>query len=72
MAYCLNEAVAYFGNFVKAELEAVEGKNRKSIEGKQEALLRRLLAEPDKVAKQFAVPQATISREEFENRKEVN
>jgi hypothetical protein len=48
MSYCLDEAVAYFGNRVTDEVEKVKDKNSKSQERKRRAKLLQLLGAPDK------------------------
>lgn len=54
-AYCLDNAVAAFGNHLTAELDGVEGKNKQEIERKRETILRRYLPEATK-ARKFADP----------------
>jgi hypothetical protein len=56
-AFCIDEAIVTFGNWVKYELEKVKGKNEKELEGRRLLLLRRLLS--DKVESRFANPMAT-------------
>jgi hypothetical protein len=54
-AYCLDQACQAWGEFVRSSLEAVDGKNAKSIKGKQDRLLHRLLM-TKQAKKQFADP----------------
>jgi hypothetical protein len=46
-----------FGNYVKSELHAVKGKNEKSIKGRQELVLRKLLGQNQS---KFREPVATV------------
>lgn len=41
VAYCLDRAVTTFGTAIVAELDAVEGKNKKEIETKRNRVLHR-------------------------------
>lgn len=50
-AYCLDNAVATFGNHLSAELESVEGKNKREMERKREAILRRYIPQQAKARK---------------------
>ena len=45
-AYCLDMAVAEFGNTVDEELKSIEGKTKKEIHVKSERLLRKWLDLP--------------------------
>jgi hypothetical protein len=54
-AFCLDRAVAVFGNTLSAELEDVEGKNKKQIIRKREQILRRWIPEASETRK-FADP----------------
>lgn len=56
-AYCLDQAVGEFGSYVKSEVERIEGKNAKAVEGKRKTKLRALLSENPKA--KFAQPQPT-------------
>ena len=47
-AYCLDNAVAHFGNALTAELDAVEGKNSKEINKKRERLMTKWLDLPQR------------------------
>lgn len=59
MAYCLDDAIGFFGNFIEAAVLSVEGKNSKDTAGRQKLQLRRLLKDgPVKTARQFADPVA--------------
>lgn len=44
-AFCLDRAIATFGNALKAELEGVEGKNAKTVQSKREQVLRNWIPE---------------------------
>lgn len=44
-AFCLDRAIATFGNALKGELEAVEGKNSKTIQAKRGQVLRNWIPE---------------------------
>lgn len=48
-AYCLDEAVATWGSYVKSELDKVEGKNDKEINAKRQRKLLQLVEAPDAV-----------------------
>lgn len=61
-AYCFDQAVGEFGSFVKHELEAIEGKNAKAVEGKRRLRLTALLSDDPKA--RFAQPVATTTRPE--------
>lgn len=54
-AFCLDRAVATFGNALKAELESVEGKNAKAVERKRSQILGRWIPEAREQRK-FADP----------------
>lgn len=54
-AFCLDRAVATFGNALKAELDSVEGKNNKEIQRKRESILRKWIPEASSERK-FADP----------------
>lgn len=49
VAYCLDEAVATFGNGVVQELDSVEGKTSRDISRKRKAILGKLLQLPDEM-----------------------
>jgi hypothetical protein len=49
-AYCLDEAVAVFGNTLSAELDSVEGKNASEMELKRKRILEDALRDPDEAA----------------------
>ena len=49
IAYCLDEAVATFGNGVSNELESVEGKSKSQVNQRRRAVLGKLLKLPDEV-----------------------
>jgi hypothetical protein len=56
-AYCLDQAVGYFGRTVEAELDKVEGKNRDETEQKRSRVLDRYLGNTEKPSRgQFADP----------------
>lgn len=62
-AHCLDEAVATFGNALSAELADVEGKDRREIERKQEAILLRWLGDEEGPAPgQFRDPADELRR----------
>ena len=42
-AYCLDEAVAWFGTHIESELDKIEGKNARETAFKRETLLKRIL-----------------------------
>lgn len=50
-AYCFDEAIGYFGNYVKGELDDVDGKSKAEIEGKRKLVLAKIFDEfePDDV-----------------------
>ncbi len=54
VAYCLDEAVALFGNTVSNELDSITDKNPKRIPAQQERHLRKRLG----LAQKFADPMA--------------
>lgn len=61
VAYCFDEAVGEFGNYISAELEKVEGKDSKQIEARQEMRLKTLLGVSG-FEQQFAQPVPTTTR----------
>jgi len=46
-AYCFDEVISYFGNYVTGVLQKIEGKDSGQIEAKQKLALKKLLAEDD-------------------------
>lgn len=54
VAFCLDEAVAFFGNEVEAEINGIEGRNPRDTQVRQERKLRELLG----VKVRFADPIA--------------
>lgn len=58
VAYCIDDAVMTFGEFIASKLNEVKGKNAKQIEGQRLLLLRRLLSSEAK--QQFRAPIATM------------
>lgn len=56
-AFCFDQAVGEFGSYVKHEVQSIEGKNAKAVEGKRKIRLKALL-DSDSKAK-FAQPVAT-------------
>lgn len=44
-AYCLDTACATFGRNLEAELESVEGKNKKEVQTKKQRLLAKWLGQ---------------------------
>lgn len=66
-AYCFDEAVSEWGNYVRGEIDKVEGPNVKTIQARQQVVLRGLLSgESDK--QRFRVPVATTTAEELAER----
>lgn len=57
-AYCFDQAVGEFGSYVKHELEKIEGKNAKAVEGKRKVRLQALLSADPKA--KFAQPVVTV------------
>lgn len=55
LAYCLNQAVFYFGRSLENELEKQDGKTAKEIERKRERVLAKWLDKPQR----FRAPVAT-------------
>ena len=47
LAYCLDQAVSTFGNFVQNKIDSVEGKNKAEIERKTAQILGDILNLPD-------------------------
>lgn len=47
VAYCLDEAVQYFGSTVQADMESVEGSSEALRRGAALNVLRRYLGEPE-------------------------
>jgi hypothetical protein len=58
IAYCLDQVVGEFGSYVRHELEKVQGKTDKEVEGRRELMLRRLLT-AESEADLYAAPVAT-------------
>lgn len=58
-AYCFDQAVGEFGSYVKSEIQAIDGKSAKAVEGKRQLRLRALLSDDPKA--KFAQPVATQS-----------
>lgn len=58
IAYCLDQAVNYWGTYVTNELEKIEAKTAKAAEARRHARLQSLLAEDgaDPAQGQFADP----------------
>lgn len=59
VAYCLDEAVAMVGNHITNELEKIQGKNGRQIEGRRQAALNRMLGK----VPQFKTPIPTAPPE---------
>jgi hypothetical protein len=57
-AFCFDQAVGEFGSYVKHEVQSIEGKNAKAVEGKRKLRLKALLDEDPKA--KFAQPTATM------------
>jgi hypothetical protein len=47
-AYCLDEAVGYFGSYVEARMDEVKAKNAKTKAAKQENVLRKYTGQKQK------------------------
>jgi hypothetical protein len=62
IAYCLDQAVGFFGRHLQAELDRVEAKNQSEAEWKQRQILDRYLGEPDNKPSRgsFADPAAMM------------
>lgn len=62
-AFCLDEAVVYFGDALEAELERVseKAKTQRAAEGRRKLVLEKWLQTPEDKAKtpQYATPVAT-------------
>ena len=56
-AYCFDQAVGEFGSYVKGEIQAIEGKNAKAVEGKRKLRLKALLSDDPKA--KYAQPVVT-------------
>lgn len=57
VAYCFDQAVGEFGSYVRGEINAIEGKNAKAVEGKRRLRLQALLSVDPKA--KFAQPVPT-------------
>lgn len=47
VAYCFDEAIGTWGSFIVAEMEAVQGKDAKTVERKRRSTLLKLIDAPD-------------------------
>lgn len=56
-AFCFDQAVGEFGSYVRHEVQSIEGKNSKAVEGKRRMRLKALLDSDPK--RKFAQPTAT-------------
>lgn len=56
-AYCYNEAIYLWAQFIQTELDSVKGKNEKAVQRGREAKLKQLLSD-GKVAGRFRDPAA--------------
>jgi len=56
-AYCFDQAVGEWGSYVKQQLESIDGKNAKAVEGKRRVRLQALLSDDPKA--KFAQPVVT-------------
>lgn len=65
-AYRLDEAVAWFGNRLKHELEEVKGKTEKQREGRRKLILHKLFA-GDVGGPKFADPAAKFEKKEVKS-----
>lgn len=62
IAYCLDQAVAYFGGHVENELDEVEGKTAAEIKMKRQAIIQRYIYPERGTPKgQFADPAVLFS-----------
>lgn len=57
-AYCVDDAVAFFGNMVESELARVDGKDNKQINQRRNLVLKKMLSEVGNTGQQFADPVA--------------
>lgn len=60
-AFCFDQAVGEFGSYVRHEVQSIDGKNAKAVEGKRRLRLKALLDEDSKA--KFAQPVATMKAE---------
>ena len=60
VAYCLDQAVGYFGRTLQAELDSVDEKDEKTAEHKRRRILERYLGESDKPARGLFADPATM------------
>lgn len=65
-AYCFDEAVSEWGNFIRGELDKVDGPNAASIQGRQQVVLRNLLS--GDVGQRYQTPVPTATKEELAER----
>jgi hypothetical protein len=63
VAFCLDQAVGYFGRVVEADLEAVEGKTDAERNQKRDRVLQKYIGDKDEKPRrgQFADPAAMFS-----------
>jgi hypothetical protein len=61
VAYCVDEAVVTFGNYITTELEKVKGKNEKQVERKRYNRFLKLMDAPDTQRFRSMRPQAKKS-----------
>jgi hypothetical protein len=63
VAFCLDQAVGYFGRVVEADLEAVEGKTDAERNQKRDRVLQKYIGNEDEKPRrgQFADPAAMFS-----------
>ena len=66
VAYCFDEAVSEWGNWIRGELDKIDGNNAKQIQARQQAVLMKLLK--GDVKERFRVPVATATKEELAER----
>lgn len=62
-AYCLDEAVSYFGNWVQHQLNNVKGKTDKAREGARLLVFRRIFGAELSGGTKFADPQTLKDKE---------
>jgi hypothetical protein len=63
VAYCVDQAVAYFGRHLDAELNSVDAKDEADARWKRQAILDRYLSDGKKPAKgRFADPAAMLGK----------
>jgi hypothetical protein len=61
-AFCIDEAVAYFGNVIGSEMSHIEAKTAKQTEAKQANYLRKRLGLPPTYRRGAAAPSTAPGR----------